>query len=169
MNEGRMLPLVAPALVLYLAVELLAVSTGVDTAGWILLAEAGAFSLVPFVVMRREHEGARRIAWLTALVAVVLVAHADLTALSLTLEVVRAGLTPFIGAITVDLALDVPDRPAGLRRFSFLGRASLGVATFAAIIGVVSALGPFSFAPDRVVPDSLLRRGATARRTVRGV
>jgi DNA-binding NtrC family response regulator len=157
LKEGRMLPLVAPALVLYLAVELGAASGGIDAAGWTLVIVAGALSLVPFFAMRNESEGARRIAWLGALSAAVLVAHADLSALSLTLEVVRMALTPFIGALALDLALDIPDRPAGLARLTFLRRAAFGVASIASLIGIASALGPFSFAPDRVVPDALVR------------
>ncbi len=152
-----MLPLVAPALTFYLVVELAAVSAGVDAAGWILVALAGAVSLVPFFILRKERDGARRIAWLAAITAAVLVAHADLTALSLTLETVRIVLTPFIGAIALDLALDVPDQPSGLKRLAFLRPAAFGLAGVAALIGLGSVLGPFSVAPDRVVSDAVVR------------
>src|SRR5262245_20605382 len=116
-SEGRMLPLLAPALVLYLLANL-ASGPALDPTGWALALEAALLSLVPALAVRREAmPGARRIAWMGFAGAIAAVGQAR-QALSLPLELAAWAPVPWACAMAADLAFDVPDEPPRLARFA---------------------------------------------------
>ena len=137
-----MLPLVAPALVLYLALNLIAGAPRLDLAGWALVLVSGLLSLVPAATLRRETQhGAGRIAWMGALAAIALVGRAR-TTLSLPLELAANVPLPWVAAMAADLAFDVPDQPPRLARLDRLRRFMLGLAAFASLVACAEVLGP---------------------------
>lgn len=137
-----MLPLLAPALVLYLLADLAAKSGGLDAAGWTLAACALALALVPWWVLRQDAlPGARRIAWMALASALVLVGHAA-HALSLVLELSARAPLPWVGALAADLAFDVPDSPPRLARLSRWRRVLLGWTAIASFLAALSVAPP---------------------------
>ncbi len=136
--------LLGPALVLYLVVELISSTGTVDSAGIFLAVSAVAMSLVPFFV-RREDEApaARRVAWLALGLGMGLVSVAHLEWQSPPLELAFAVAWPWAGALTVDLALDAPDRPPGLFGIRGLRILSHVVALLAGVASVLVVLPPF--------------------------
>jgi DNA-binding NtrC family response regulator len=137
-----MLPLVAPALVLYLLANLAASTPALDPAGWALAACAALLSLVPAVAQRQDaRPGARRIAWMAFALAIALVGRAQ-HALSLTLELAARAPLPWAAALAADLAFDVPDQPPRLARFARLRAFLFGLAGVTSSIGAASVLGP---------------------------
>lgn len=137
-----MLPLIAPALVLYLLANLAASTEALDAAGWALAVCAALLSLVPALALRQEGlPGARRIAWLSFACALVLVGVAP-HALSLALELAARVPLPWIGALAADLAFDVPDPPPRLARFARARVALYVLAGVASLLGGLSVLGP---------------------------
>lgn len=137
-----MLPLLAPALVLYLLANLVAAMDTLDPAGWALAASAALLSLVPALALRQDAlPGARRVAWMALAMAVALVGAAE-HVLSLTQELAARVPLPWVGALAADLALDVPDRPPRLARFGRLRSVLLGTAGVASLLGALSVVGP---------------------------
>lgn len=137
-----MLPLIAPALVLYLLANLAAGTPALDAAGWTLAVCAGLLSLVPAIALRQEAlPGARRIAWMSFAAAVVLVGVAQ-HVLSLTLELAARVPLPWVGALAADLAFDVPDPPPRLARFARARGALFALAGVASLLGGLSVVGP---------------------------
>lgn len=137
-----MLPLIAPALVLYLLANLAANSATLDAAGWVLAGCAGLLSLVPALAMRQDSlPGARRIAWMAFASAIALCGVAQQT-LSLTLELAARAPLPWVGVLAADLAFDVPDLPPRLARFGRMRGVLIGLAAAASLVGALSVLGP---------------------------
>lgn len=137
-----MLPLIAPALVLYLLADLFAAAPSLDAAGWALAACAALLAFVPAIALRQDAlPGARRIAWMAFAAAIALVGIAQHT-LSFTLELAARAPLPWVGALAADLAFDVPDQPPRLARFARLRSLMRGVAGLASIVGAASVMGP---------------------------
>lgn len=137
-----MLPLLAPALVLYLLADLVASAPALDAAAWVLAASAALLSLVPALALRQDAlPGARRIAWMAFAAAIAVVGVAQ-PAMSLTLELAARVPLPWAAALAVDLAFDVPDRPPRLARFGRLRTLLLALAGLASLLGGLSVLGP---------------------------
>ncbi|MEZ4337185.1 MAG: sigma 54-interacting transcriptional regulator [Sandaracinaceae bacterium] len=142
MSQARIVPLVGPLLVLYLALEVLGASAVLDPVAVIICVVAVAFAAVPIWALRkqREHVGARRVALLGVACGVALVRVADPAAPSLTLDLASAMGLPTVGGLTLSLAFDVPDSPPALarRRRWIQGLAGLGaLAALAAVLSVV--------------------------------
>jgi DNA-binding NtrC family response regulator len=156
-REGRTLPLLGPAVVLYLAVELLSASRTLDAAAIVLATMAMLASLLPMVLSRAEEtEGARRLSFIATAVAVGLVGIAQPDVLSLPLELAVAIAWPPVGSFVVDLALDTPDRPPGLARARALKTASHVIAGAMVVLGIVLALPPIELGGGTILmPASL--------------
>ena len=75
MNQGRILPLLGPAAVLYLIAEVIAASAMLDATAILLCALAFGLSALPVWALRRHDpiRGARRVAALGVLAGVALV------------------------------------------------------------------------------------------------
>ncbi|AKF08530.1 sigma 54-interacting transcriptional regulator [Sandaracinus amylolyticus] len=141
MSQGRMLPLVGPALVLYLVVELISSGVPLDAAAWVLVSFALAITVLPFVLARQEEpEGVRRLSWVAMCVAVGLVATAMPGLLSPPLELAAALAWPWVGSLVIDLALDTPDRPPGLARARVIGALAHAAALAAACVSMLAVL-----------------------------
>lgn len=129
-REARLLPLLGPLWVAYLAVELLTTSTSLDGVSVALLVVAALGALSPHRFLRTselrppsaslvldvEHEpedARRRLSWLALCIASVAVARAatgDPTGTgSALLELAGSAAAPWIGALALDLALVTPD------------------------------------------------------------
>lgn len=139
MNQGRILPLVGPAVVLYLIAEVAASGAELDATAVALCVLGVALSGVPLWMRRAfgERTGARRVGWLGVASAVVLVAWAVPRLSSLYLDLAEAVALPFVGVLPVELALDTPDHPDALRRRRSLFR---GLWILGALAAVASAL-----------------------------
>lgn len=141
MSQGRTLPLLGPAVVLYLLVELISSARGLDGAALVLATAAVCASLLPFVLVRQDDvHGARRVGGASVALAVGLLAVAQPGLLSLPIELAGALAWPWVGALAVDLALDTPDRPPGLQRASALRGLSYAAALVAAALGALAVL-----------------------------
>jgi DNA-binding NtrC family response regulator len=155
MSEGRMLPLLGPALVLYLVADLAATAGELDEIAWSMIVLAGLLSLVPAFALRREaRPGARRIAWMSLATSLLVVSHAH-AALSLVLELAREVPLPIVGALVADLAFDVPDRPPALHRFERARRVGWVLAASCTLLACAHVLGPL---PGGVVVGEALAR-----------
>jgi DNA-binding NtrC family response regulator len=155
-SQGRTLPLLGPAIVLYLAVELITRSRPIDGAAIVVAAIGLLASFVPMVLLRGEElGGARRLAVLSTASAIALVATAQPFVLSLPLEIAAALAWPPIGSLCVDLALDTPDRPPALARARVLRGLSHALALATAVLGLVVVLPAIDSAGTVLIPPSL--------------
>jgi len=154
MNQGRIVPLVGPLLVLYLTLEALGSSPRFDPVAAVVCACAVAASAVPLWVLRKRGErvGARRVALLGVLCGMALVRLAVPRLPSFYLDLAAAIAVPAIGGLTAHLAMDAPDKPAALarRRAWFYAFAALGLAS--TVISVVAAL-PLEWVGGVVIPS----------------
>lgn len=139
-NQGRIFPLVGPAVVLYLIAEVAATGTDLDGMAVALCVLGLAASAVPLWMRRvtEERTGARRVGLLGVATGVTLVAWAVPGLSSLYLDVAGALAPPLAGALAVDLALDTPDRPAALVRRRALVRALLGSGAAASAVALLA-------------------------------
>jgi DNA-binding NtrC family response regulator len=136
--------LLGPALVLYLVVELISSAGTVDPTGIFLAVTAVVMSLVPVFVPREdEAPAARRVAWLALGLGVGLLSVAQSDWQSPPLELTFAIAWPWAGTLSVDLALDAPDRPPGLLGIRGLRVLSHAVAFMAGVASVLVVLPPF--------------------------
>ncbi len=117
-SQGRILPLLGPAVVLYLVAEVVASSTELDGTAIAVCALAVISSTLPVWMLRRQDElsGARRVALVGVLASIVLTRWANAGVPSLYLELAAAIGVPLLSLFVLHLALDVPDRPAPIWR-----------------------------------------------------
>ncbi len=156
MNQARILPLLGPALILYLVAEAAATAGGLDAIGGVVAAVAVVCSLGPYFTRHSgDDRGARRSGALGLACAAVLLPFVAPDALSLPIEVARALGASAAAALLLDLALTVPDVPRALDRGPLLRAlpALLGVAS--AVVGAlgVAPVTPLFGAP-LIVPSS---------------
>ncbi len=118
MSQGRILPLLGPAAVLYLIAEVIAASATLDATAVLLCALALGLSALPVWALRRHDpmRGARRVALLGVLAGVALVRCARPELPSLHLDVAFALALSGLSALLVLLASSTPDRPEALAR-----------------------------------------------------
>jgi len=161
MNQGRIVPLVGPLLVLYLTLEALGSSPSFDPVAAIVCACALAASALPFWVLRKrgERTGARRVALLGVLSGMALVRLATPNLPSFYLDLAAAVAVPALGGLTAHLAMDAPDKPSALtrRRAWFYAFAALGLAS--TVITVVAEL-PLEWVGGVVIPARWRLAGA---------
>lgn len=155
--QGRTLPQLGPVLVLYLAIELFSSGSRLDPAALVLAAFGLTAALLPLVIGRfEEREGTRRLAAISTLAAIGLLAIAQPGVLSLPLELAAAIAWPPIGSLAIDLALDTPDRPPGLARAGGLRTIAHLLAIASAATGAIVVLPAFELGGDAIVaPTSL--------------
>lgn len=117
-SQGRILPLLGPAAVLYLIAEAVTSAGALDATALGACALALALSALPLWYLRRPEElaGARRVALLGVLSGIVLVrwARPELPSPYLDFTAVVAG--PLLGVIVVQLASTTPDSPEAIAR-----------------------------------------------------
>ena len=142
MRRGRILPLLGPALVLYLVAEAGSSLPAITIASAILLALGVAASLVPLAVWSKERAGVRRTAILGVTAGVLTVRWAAEGAPSVALDIAAALAAAWLGAASFDLALDVPDLPPSLLR----RRRGLRTGTYA-LAAVAATLSALAHAP----------------------
>lgn len=159
MSQGRILPLLGPAAVLYLVAEVIASHRRLDATAVLACALAVALSGVPIWLLRRRQDlaGARRVAMLCVLAGVSLVRWAAPELASLYLDVAFAIALPGLAAIVVHLASSTPDRPESLarrRRMIALVTGALALASSAAAVlaaaPVFTLFGVTVIAPSRI-------------------
>ncbi|MEM9193526.1 MAG: sigma 54-interacting transcriptional regulator [Myxococcota bacterium] len=142
MPQSRILPLLGPAAVLYLAAEIAAERQGLDWLAGVGIGTAFVLSLTPFWLRRRGADpGARRAGLLGVAVAIALTATmAGEPAPSLPVALCEALGWTVGAALLIDLAITVPDRPRALDRAVALRPLGYVVGVFAFAMGVGSAL-----------------------------
>lgn len=183
MTQGRTLPLLGPAIFLYLVVESFSRAEGrLDRVEALVWGVGFLAALLPLVLQRFEHweelHGARRFSTMSTLLGIALLSIARSDTLSPTLEVVAALSWPPVGALALDLTFDTPDRPPTLQRLRplrWLGYTLALVSMGLALLSVLPA--PNVGQQPWVVPASLARAvpayllvilpGAFALRTAR--
>ncbi len=157
-SQGRILPLLGPAVVLYLVAEVVVSAEALDATALAVSATALGLSALPLWLLRRRADvaGARRVALLGVLAGVVLVrfARPELSSLYLDLAVVLAA--PVLGGLVVQLAVTTPDAPDALARHrrTLLGTlavlgASSSVAAALAVAPAFSVFGALVLVPPR--------------------
>lgn len=157
-GRGRALPLVGPAVLLYLVVDLVTTAERLDGTALVLLVLA-ALCLLPLRSRPEadERPGQGRVALLGFASGVLLVGLARPEVLSLPLELTRATTPAWIGALVVSLALDTPDVPKGLKGARWLGPAAWTAALVTSVLGAGVCLAPFEWGGDSIVlPHGLL-------------
>lgn len=158
MSRGRVLPLLGPAVLLYLVVELITAAEHVDGLALVLLVLAG-LSVLPLWPAdgSDERDGATRVAFLGLVSGMLLVGLAAPEVLSLPLELVRACMPAWIGAIALSASLDLPDVPKDLAALRLLGPAAWVTALVTSVMGALVCLAPFELSGEIVVlPHGLL-------------
>ena len=152
MKKARILPLLGPAVVLYLVADLAAASGHPFSAAAVSVAVAAlVLSLTPLFVRRREsRSGERRTALLGVAGAIALVGLIAPTVWSLAVDVAVAVAAVVAGATLLELALSVPDRPrVWEHRLLRLLVTALAIATGAA--GVLACLPAFPVAGEMIL------------------
>ncbi|MEO0326500.1 MAG: hypothetical protein AAF447_26370, partial [Myxococcota bacterium] len=150
MTTSRLLPLLGPVLVVYLAVQAAANDAfGLEAR---LLAALALLHCVPALLLRAAESGARRVATLGSLMALAFAAR--LGGEGLFAELLFALSTTAAGALVLDLALRVPDAPARLRALRPL---NVAAAVASAGAGALASLPVFALgsAPVLVPPAAL--------------
>ncbi|MEM1414177.1 MAG: sigma 54-interacting transcriptional regulator [Myxococcota bacterium] len=147
MTSSRLLPLLGPVLVLYLAVQAAAAGQlGLDARLLVMLALA---MCTPALLLRRRDDiGVRRVASLGSLAALAFTAR--LGGETLFGELLFAVATCAAAALLVDLALRVPDAPPAIARLQsvvMLGAVVTGALGAAASLPVFSLFGETILAP----------------------
>lgn len=151
MNQGRILPLLGPAAVLYLIAEVIAASAMLDATAVLLCALAFGLSALPAWALRRHDpiRGARRVAALGVLAGVALVRCARPELPSLYLDVAFAIGLSGLSALLVHLAASTPDRPEALARYRrTLALVPFTLALAACVAGVLAVAPVFSLFGD---------------------
>ena len=138
LKKSRTLSLVGLAAVLYLVADVASSASGVSAAGLAVAVVAGLLALAPALV-RDGSPGARRVGVLGVGAGLALVSHVAPSALSLVAEIAESLGYAAVGALVLDLALTVPDRP---RQFSApWQRLLLWIAVgLAALVGLIAVL-----------------------------
>ncbi|MFW5925975.1 MAG: sigma 54-interacting transcriptional regulator [Myxococcota bacterium] len=109
MSQSRILPLLGPAVVLYLAADVASVHGGLSVVGGAVMVLAALLSLTPFATRgRAEVRGARRVAALGVCGALALLAAVELGEGSLAAGIAARLGAAVAGALVVDLAMTVP-------------------------------------------------------------
>ncbi|MCB9611694.1 MAG: sigma 54-interacting transcriptional regulator [Sandaracinus sp.] len=151
MRTSRILPLVGPAIVLYLVADAAASGGGLDGVRRGLAVVAFAFTLTPWLVgglVRDEVVGARAVGVLGALGGVSLAAVLQPLQLSGLREVTLAITLPLIAFLLIELAWKVPDQLPLRRRL----RPALTLATgLVLVLAVVASMPPVSLFGDLVL------------------
>lgn len=173
MKQSRILPLLGPALVLYLLADVASQTEGLTFGAKAVGAAAFLSTLAPLWLRSlAEVPGARRVGSLGVALGISLVSYADPSLLSLSVDIASAIAHAAVGALLLDLALTVPDRPPALRNL----RPALTVgAIVAGGLGVLAALPVFEVFGETViapgtfanVPIALAAVGACAALALR--
>lgn len=118
MSQGRIFPLVGPALVLYSIAEVVTAEQPLDATAIALCALALGLSLFPLLFLRQKDAltGARRVTVLGATSGLVLVRFAQPAVGSLYLDIAAAIAFGVLGVVVVSLAITTPDRWEALAR-----------------------------------------------------
>lgn len=167
MKQSRILPLLGPALVLYLLADIASQTDG-STFGAKAVGAAALLSTLAPLWLRSlaEIPGARRVGSLGVALGVALVAYADPTLMSLTVDVASAVAHAAVGALLMDLALTVPDRPPGLGNLR--PALTLG-AVVAGGLGIAAALPVFELFGETVIVPGTFANVPVALAAVGGV
>ncbi|MCU0671562.1 MAG: sigma 54-interacting transcriptional regulator [Myxococcota bacterium] len=151
MRTSRILPLVGPAIVLYLVADAAAGGGGLDGARRALAAVAFALTLTPFFVaglVRDEVVGARAVGALGTLGGISLAAVLQPLQLSGLREVTLAITLPLVAFALVELAWKAPDVLAVRRRARPLLTLATGVVL---VLAVVASMPPVTLFGDLVL------------------
>jgi two-component system response regulator HydG len=150
-RTSRILPLVGPAIVLYLVADAAASGGGLDGARRALAAVAFALTLTPFFVaglVRDEVVGARAVGVLGTLGGISLAAVLQPLQLSGLREVTLAITLPLVAFVLIELAWKVPDVLAVRRRARPLLTLATGVVL---VLAVVASMPPVTLFGDLVL------------------
>ena len=143
MKRSRLLPLLGPAGVLYLVSEVASSGRGLDARGWAMAAVGVLLSFAPLLARRdAETAGAGRVAFLGVAAALAVFDFVDPSARSLAVDLAAVWGLCVSGALAVDLALTVPDRPRAFERRA-LRLAPWGLGGAAALLGVLAVAPAF--------------------------
>ncbi len=167
----RILPLLGPGLVLYLVADIASLGGlpathqgSLDLAGhvWLFTAVALAAvlsSLAPLFLRRHHGEpGNRRVGTLGVSTAVALLSLVRPEGTSLVVDVAGAIAFALVGALVLDLALDVPDAPRAVVRFPLLRALAGAFGVAAGTLGLLAVLPTFElFGNDVLVPSAFVR------------
>jgi len=142
-KQNRILPLLGPALVLYLLAEVASMGGELSRRGALLAVAALLSSFTPFWLRRRtDLRGTKRVSLLGVAAGVALLTEGQAMLPSLTLQLMATVASPLAAALVADLALASPDRLRGLRNL----RLALPVLAVVSIVaGVLALLPPFSW------------------------
>jgi transcriptional regulator with GAF, ATPase, and Fis domain len=141
-SQHRVLASAAAAYVLYVMVSVGAAQVAVDAGALSLALVALVCALLPLRLSQREQHGAGLVSWLSAALSCLLAATLASEVHPLSSELAQAMSLPVLGAVTLRLALHVPDRPVRLMRHlgsELFLRLLAGVGL---VLGVLAALPP---------------------------
>ncbi|MBW2463812.1 MAG: sigma-54-dependent Fis family transcriptional regulator [Deltaproteobacteria bacterium] len=151
MSQARVVPLLGPALVLYLIADVASEAAGLTLGGWVVSSVAFLCSVAAIAVPRRPPGGGTRRVPLLGVSLALSLLPAITTETSQVAEIARVLGVTVAAALMIDLSLDVPDAPRRLDH-GLLGRLVPAVLTVA--IGLVAVLAhlPGDAAGDILVP-----------------
>ncbi len=141
MSQGRIFPLLGPAVVLYLLAEVVASGVELDPVGVAVAALAFLLSTTAAWMLRRREDlrsGLRRVSLLGALAGIALVRWVRPDLLSMVLDVTHALALSAAAVTVVHLAATTPDRPGALARRRI--GAAVGIAASGAVASLLSIL-----------------------------
>lgn len=143
MSQGRILPLLGPAVVLYLLAEVAASGAELDAVSLTLAGLALLGAAAPLRLLRRDPQpGARRVAIASALAGVALVRWVHPELASMYLDLASAAALPALGLALLHLAATTPDRPGPLARRRRLPTLLAGLGALVGVVGSGLAAGP---------------------------
>ncbi len=169
MSENRILPFAGPALTFYLVADAAASGLELGPARLAIAAVAVLCSLAPMFLRPAmpggERQGLGRAAWLGACAGVALSGTNAPPMPSMVAQLLSAIATAAFGALVLDLALSVPDRPRALARLRPIGVAGAVVAGamgFVAHLPEVTLFGRLFLAPSATFSVAPLAYAAAA-------
>lgn len=163
MNQNRILPLVGPALLVYLLADVLREGGGIDAVG-VAVALVALFAVVcPFWLSRRlpfDEPGVRRVGALCTMSGLALVTQAGAGMSSLAVSIAGAAFTAAVGVLVLDLALVVPEEPRSLARAR---PSAYALAFVCGTLGALSQLPAIDFRGDLyILPSSVFAHAPVA-------
>ncbi|MCG8555564.1 MAG: sigma 54-interacting transcriptional regulator [Proteobacteria bacterium] len=162
MRQGRIAPLLGPAAVAYAAAYVAASGEPLGAFGIALGIASLALTVAPLASgWRADPEPRRRVRLLGLLAGLLLVGAMRPATMPMGLAVLTGSAGALFGGLLIDLALDVPDRPAALVRLRWIRAVAYTVAILVTLLQVASfAFGWLELGPLR--PPDLAAHPARA-------